>query len=390
MIRTENPMTHCEIDDTFLSQKELLAVFEHYGSPLFVYDEQRLRNRAKSLLLLFSSCQDHYFPLRHCDIPAILSTVKEEGLGVQCQTEEELQTALSVGFSGQKILYCAMTATDHLARRLKDLDACLMAGSPLALEHALPSRVYLMCRLPKRRNCLGAAAMERCGVGFLPEELPPVIKYLRERGVSFVGLTIRHEGNISEEQFLAQRVRVLQILAERLSEKGCAVDGIHIDGALGVQYNRAILRPMNEEAAASGVNDAVSAGSQRLALSLGNFLLEPCAVFLSTVVDVWQRECPVIVTDGLLSMLRFRNVDRYHHISVPDRPWVENRTVCDVYGNLPVAGEWFAKNRVLQRPQRGEHLVIHDVGCTANTRSGIPILLRQTDGTLRVLQNNEE
>lgn len=383
-------MTHCDVDDTFLTPQEMLSAVESYGSPLFVYDEQRLRHRAKSLLSLFSPCHKQYFPLRYCTLDPVLSVVRQAGIGAQCQTETELRTALSAGFSGEDILYCAMTMTPCLANELCTMNAALMAGSTLALQQDLPSRVYLMCRLPKKRNCPGVAEMERCGVGFLPDELPPVIRMLREKGVETVGLALRHEGNISNEQFLGSRVQAMHLLSERLRTGGTPVDAIHIDGSLGVQYNRVKLHPMNEEAAASSFHEAAAEMEEKISLSLGLFLLEPCAIFLTTIVDVWKRSCPVIVLDGLLNMLRLGAVERYHHISVLERPWIEQRTVCDVYGNLPVAGEWFAKNRVLPLPEKGEHVVLHDVGCTAIAHCGIPVLWHGADGSMTVLQNGKE
>lgn len=385
MIRTENTMTHCPADDTFISPDKIREVVASFGTPLLVYDEQRLRDRAKSLLSLFSQCRKHYFPLRHENFAPILSVIRDEGIGVQCQTEEELQRALDAGFPGEDILYCAMTLTEAQAKRMTELNVSLMVGSPLALQHNLPSSVYLMCRLPKRRNCPGSNEMERCGVGFLPQELPNVIELLRSKGVSSVGLALRHEGNITDEGFLGQRVQIMQTLAGKMRECGCPVDGIHIDGALGVQRNRVKLCPMDEDKAAENVNTAVLNGIVPLSLSLGRFLLEPCAIFISEILDVWMRNCPVIVTNARFSMLCLDRTDRYHHISILDRTWIENRRVCDVYGDMPIAGEWFAKNRILQLPEKGEYLILHDVGCCRNQDKHVTAVWHDANGDVSAL-----
>ena len=135
MKKTESEyLNHCPFDDCFLEHAELLSLTNEFGTPLFVYDEKGLRERAKSLLAVFSSCGAmHYFPVEKCPVPQLLRVLCEEGLGAHCQSPEELQLALDCGFPGDRILYGATVIDPITAKRVRDLDCILLIGSPLVL-----------------------------------------------------------------------------------------------------------------------------------------------------------------------------------------------------------------------------------------------------------------
>ena len=93
----------------FKFYKDVLA---QYGSPLYVYDEQTLRNscyeigwfKAKLEESIKRTVRMHYSTKANSN-PAILSIIKDYGLSVDCMSPYELAINEKCDFSGDDILY---------------------------------------------------------------------------------------------------------------------------------------------------------------------------------------------------------------------------------------------------------------------------------------------
>ena len=385
MNKTENNKTHCSQDDFFLSPAEMQAIAAQYGTPLFLFDEAGIRRRAQHILSLFPiPGSRQYFPMHKCPHPALLSILQEEGLGIQCRDKEELATAREVGFTPDSILFSTMVWDENTAPELCRDHIPLLAGCPLALNGVVPGQVYLLTNLPRKRSSLGIGKVINTALGYSREKLPAVIQSLRRRGVSKVGLWIRYEGNVTDIEFLSQWVSSARTLAEGLAESGVQVDHIHMEGGLGILYNRVKLQTLDTDKAAVSVAQAMEGAGQSISFALGEHLMEPCAVFAARVLAASCTDGMVVV-DASQHMLRFNTVDRYHHISVLGKEWVEGRSVYQVLGSVSANSNWLGRRRVLQSPMEDDILILHDVGCSVASFRDSKVLLRKASGEITKL-----
>ena len=379
MKTTENLDNYCWVDDIFLTPEELTAVAERFGAPLFLYDEKGLRQRAKSLFSLFPEAGErHYFPVRKCYEPEILKIIAQTGMGMQCQTPKELELALACGCPGEKILYCAVALEDSVRSRLIEIGATLQVASPLVFGKPLPKRVFLLCWVPRGHN---SNNLHEC-IGFSQEELPAAVDELRRAGVEAIGLTMRYDGNVSDEIFLSKQLAAAICIAKELQEKARPVEELHLDGGLGVKYNKIKRIPMEPQLAADAVTAVMGDCQMPVSMTLGMFLLEPCAIFMARVLGVQQSNFPVVLIDAPTSLIRFSTIDRYHHLSIVGKSNVQDRCTCYVAGNLPRFDDWLGKRRILPYAEAGDLLLVHDVGCSVRPGMDARCVLVREDGSI--------
>ncbi|RKY52057.1 MAG: diaminopimelate decarboxylase, partial [Candidatus Neomarinimicrobiota bacterium] len=81
---------------------------EKYGTPLYVYDFEHMRNNAYRLKTAFKSKTlpvDIYYAMKANCHPTIVKLFWENGFGADCVSPGELEIALKVGVKPDNILY---------------------------------------------------------------------------------------------------------------------------------------------------------------------------------------------------------------------------------------------------------------------------------------------
>ena len=84
------------------------ALVEQYGSPLFIFDEEHVRNRARNYLKAFNTVEvptDVYYASKAFLSVKVAKWLSEEGLGIDVCTAGELEVALRAGVNPSRILF---------------------------------------------------------------------------------------------------------------------------------------------------------------------------------------------------------------------------------------------------------------------------------------------
>ena len=99
-------------------------LLEEFGSPLYVYDYSTLVERCNNIKNFMKElqnaldnnvCVSMHYSTKANNNPAILSTVREAGLNVDCMSELELTINQKCGFSTDKMLYvCNNISKDEM------------------------------------------------------------------------------------------------------------------------------------------------------------------------------------------------------------------------------------------------------------------------------------
>ncbi len=372
---------HADVDDTFFSAEELRKIADKFATPWFIYDEQQLRQKAELLQNLFQLPRHkHYIPVCRCPHSALLNLYREMGFGAQCATPEELRLALDCGFGGSEILYETMSLSREFSEMLADLQVGLLAGSTMALRYRLPDTVYLFVHLPTRNNRLGVSKTARYRQGMTAEELPRIIHDLRKRGVPRIGLWHHYEGNVTEEDFLSDRMNKLKNLSMSLAEQGAEISAYHMDGGLGVAFDRYKPKRIDQELVNKNVSSYVPFAEEEITFTLGDFVIGPCALYVTSVLAVEDKCNPDVIVDGSPADIRFTSADHYHHTSLAGMDWLNGREMCSVYSNRAGNGEWLARGRLMHHPKANDLIVMHDMGACIQSWEKSTVLFRDSQG----------
>ena len=102
----------------------LFDLLKKYGSPLYVYDYEILKDRCNKIKKFSDELRDglpdgltvsmHYSTKANSN-PAILKVVEQTGLNVDCMSPFELEIDLKSGFTADKMLYvCNNISADEM------------------------------------------------------------------------------------------------------------------------------------------------------------------------------------------------------------------------------------------------------------------------------------
>ena len=96
-----------------MENKDFSTLAERFGTPLFVYDGDVLLERFQDLrrFITHPRLQLHY-ALKANFNPALLTLLRDAGCGIDAVSPGEVEYALFLGFSPEKIIYTANNMTD--------------------------------------------------------------------------------------------------------------------------------------------------------------------------------------------------------------------------------------------------------------------------------------
>ena len=100
-----------------ISAAEIAA---RYGTPTYVYDEQKIRANYRRAYNAFAK---HYpdfqffYAVKCCNNPAIVNVLRQEGAGADCASVNEILLAKSVGLTGEQVMFSGNFLSDDDIRQ---------------------------------------------------------------------------------------------------------------------------------------------------------------------------------------------------------------------------------------------------------------------------------
>ena len=139
-----------------LAGMELTPLAKKYGTPLYLYDEERIRERCRTYLTAASEGFDGrakvLYASKAASFKRLYEIMKEEGMGIDVVSSGEIYSALSAGFPLEKAYFHSNNKTDAdieyaiengIGYFVVDNEEELYAINKIALSHGVKQRVLL-------------------------------------------------------------------------------------------------------------------------------------------------------------------------------------------------------------------------------------------------------
>ncbi|MBI5051232.1 diaminopimelate decarboxylase [Candidatus Micrarchaeota archaeon] len=312
---------------------ELLA--KKFGTPLYVINEQRLRENYKRL----TAAIQKYYPTFHIYYAMkansnlnVLKILRSEGAFVDAVSVNEVLTAKAAGFKPNQILF---TGTNTTTEDLENL-----ANEEVTLNLDSSSQFLRLLKL-KKPNLISFRINPDFGAGHhshlitggkdskfgvWEDEALELYKLAKQAGIKKFGIHM-HVGssifNISD--FKKAVLKFMAIVGRIKSQVGIGFEFIDIGGGLGTPYSPEINKHKNFAGVDAGMN----------------------------------------------TLIRPSMYDSYHHILVNRKLNQKPVEKYDVVGPICESGDFFAKDRNLPRLVEGDLLAILTAGAYGYTMSSI-------------------
>ncbi len=346
-----------------------------HGTPLYVIDLARIRENCARLRSAFPDADVRYAAKANA-AGAVLETVKDAGLGVECASAGEVVRARRAGFPGDRLHYTAVNPPARdldrvLAIRAEATGLTITAGAVDTLDR-LAERGY-DGRLCVRVNPgVGAGHHEKVRTGAdatfgVPyDRAESVVREATSR-FDVVGIHAHAGSGIDADQLDRHRELVARMGALATSLSDIDLEYVDVGGGFGVPY-RETEPPLDLSAVAAATRrelaDALDdpKGAPNLAVEPGRYVVADAGVLLTEVNTVKPTPGSTVVgvDAGMTDLLRPAMYDAYHPIRPLNGDGEDVPTT--VAGPICESSDVFCTDRPLPRVERDDRLAVGIVG----------------------------
>jgi len=395
------------------SAEALRAIIREIPTPIHVYDEGLLRERARLLKSAFSWNEDYleYFAVKANPNPHILKILQEEGVKVDCASLTELMLAKACGFSGDEIMFSSNETPAEEYVFARSLGAIINLDDITHIDFlqrhgGIPKSICLRFN-PGEAFGYGNFVMghpEEAKFGMTGPQIYEAVEKLMKLGVERFGLHAFLVSNALMPEYYPQLAKLLFGMVAELTEKtGAVFNMVNLSGGIGVAY-----RPEEPEPDVAAIGEGVRSAYEeaiarrgltplRMASELGRWLTGPCGWLVTTAIHEKHTYREYIGVDAsAVDLMRPAMYGAYHHITVVGKENAPRDHVYDVVGSLCENNDKFAIQRALPKIDIGDLVVLHDTGAHGhsmgynyNGKLRCAEVLLRPDGSFRLIRRRQ-
>jgi diaminopimelate decarboxylase len=345
-----------------------------YGTPVYVTDEQRLRENYRNVYRAFARRMEtrvHYAMKANNNL-TVLRILEQEGSCIDAVSIGEVELCLRAGYAAKRILYTGTSVSND------ELEALVQRKVPINIDsiselrrlaqidpdHPISFRVNPDVGAGHHAHVVTGAKTTKFGIpkGAIVNAYSEALSL----GFEPFGLHCHIGAGVQDVDPFLQVTDVLIDLVNEIKDVlGLKLEVLDIGGGIGIPY-----RPGDHEMDLENMAEAVigrikeHTSIKTFALEPGRYIICDSTVLLTTVHDVKETpEKRFAGTDaGFNTLIRPAFYGSYHHIAVANKFDIPGEFVYDVVGPICESGDFIAKDRKLPHIAEGDVLVAYDAG----------------------------
>lgn len=374
---------HIDVKDRHLiiGGVDAVELAEEFGTPLYVTDENRIRERYREFHDAFSALNiEIKYACKANTSLAVLNILRQEGAGADVLSEGELYIALKAGIAPENIIFTGNNKTDA------ELEKALNAGVIINLDaiHEL-ERLEKICEKENK----SAKISFRVNPSVSPETHPHLSTGLKEskfgipgedalkayslatnsEHLKISGIHMHIGSQVTKTSPYEEATSKLFDIVGKLKESGIKLDFVDLGGGVGIRYQEE-----QEYITPADLADAImpiiknKIGEHNLKeptiyFEPGRFIVGDASIILTKVSTIKTTYKKFIGTDaGFHVLLRPILYGAYHEAVVANKMDSEPEETVDIVGNVCESGDILAKDRTLPKIEAGDVIAFLDTG----------------------------
>jgi diaminopimelate decarboxylase len=396
-----------------LSNTQLSELAERFGTPLYVYHAEKIKEQYQKLTQAFSKTNTVFFyACKALTNINVLRYVKSLGANVDCSSINEVKLALLAGFSPGNVLYTSNGIAFSEIQEAKELGVIINIDSISNLEkfgkaygHTYPVGIRLRPNIMAGGNLKISTGHEKSKFGIPVEHIDQVVALVDRYNIMIHDLHIHTGSEIKDVEVFVKGIEVLFDIIPHFKE----LKFIDLGGGFKVPYEEGDSET-DIDLLAQKVDELFAAHPDARSLQVwfepGKFLVSECGYFITKVNVMKQTPAAefVSVDSGFNHLIRPMFYDAYHRIENISNPEGEKKRY-SVVGNI-CETDTFAWDRQLSEVREGDCLVFYNAGAYGfemssnfNSRlkpaevlvkNGEALLIRRRDAFEDLLKNQIE
>lgn len=358
------------VDTTNLTQE--------FGTPLYVTNEQRIRDNFNTYQKAFSHADLYYAAKANYNL-TIMRILAQEGAGADVFSDGELYLALLAGIPGDRILFNGNSKTD------RELAMAVETGVRISVDsldelHALSriassgqKTVDIAFRVnpdvsPKTHPKI-STGLKTSKFGIPHQDVVAAYKEAVELpGINPIGMHCHIGSQILDTSPFSEAINRMMDLVEQVTRLGVELEFLDLGSGLGIPYKKGEMVPTPQDLA-DIVLPIFNKRSQAIGIKLkliiepGRYIVGDTTILLTTVNTVKTAIKKFVGVDaGFNLLIRPAMYDSYHHVVVANKVDAKVSGIYTVVGPICETGDILASDRELPVVVKDDIIAILDVG----------------------------
>ena len=363
---------------------DAVELAERFGTPLYVIDEERIRENYRRFKSAFSSWSKLLicYAYKANNNMAVCKILQQEGAGAEVASLVELEIALRVGVPPELIIFNGPNKTEEelelavKSEALVNLDSMdeferiVNVAKRLGKIARIGFRVNPNIKPPTHPYIMAGARESKFGLDL--ESGEALEAYRRASKVREVRIEAVHchigSQILEPEPFIEEAEKIMEFAAE--VSRICKIEKVDLGGGIGIPYKGEApisLEKLGEEIVGRvrKVVERENLEPPTLVFEPGRYLVADAGVLLLRVGAFKERSFMpswVYVDAGMNALIRPALYGSYHHMELANRMNEEHDCLVNVAGPLCETSDVLGWERKLPRPRPGDILAVFDVG----------------------------
>jgi diaminopimelate decarboxylase len=356
-----------------MSSQDLKRIVEKFGTPLYIYDTERINVNISSILNLLNNSENKVYYAMMCNNqPKILELIKRSGLGVQINSNYELSLAKKAGFKSSDISFTSTGISKELMEKLVE------ENIELNLDSAEEAEKF--CALTKNRNFGIRVKIDKeinfdlskttnicfnSNVGIEEKDFNRIKEIAKNTGNKINGVHGYLASNVTDTRTFIDFGKFLVKAASAFPD----LEYVNFGSGFGVKYSESD-KDLEVEKILHYFSTLLIKLSKycgreiTLKIEPGRIILADAGSLLCRVTNIkmlTNDKAEISVDAGFAEIARPKIYNSYHEIEN-----LENRNnpkkVYDIRGNTVLQDDFLGKDRTLEEVKEGDYLLIKKTG----------------------------
>jgi len=354
-----------------LSPQQLRAIAEEFGTPLYVYHAEKIKEQFEKLTAAFRHTNTIFFyASKALTNVSILKYIKSLGANIDCSSINEVKLALHAGFPAQQILYTSNGISFEEIEEAKDLGVIINIDSLSNLEkfgkkfgHNYPVGIRLRPNILAGGNLKISTGHDKSKFGIPVDQVEKILSIVQQYHLQIKDLHIHTGSEIKDVDVFLKGIEVLFEIVPHFPE----LEFIDLGGGFKVPYQEGDtetdMQLLAQKVKEDFARHAETRGKDlQIWFEPGKFIVSECGYFITKVNVIKETSSAdfVSVDSGFNHLIRPMFYDAYHRIENISNPDGTEKKY-SVVGNI-CETDTFAWDRKLSEVREGDYLVFHNAG----------------------------
>lgn len=354
-----------------MKTQDLVQLVEEFGSPLYVYDAERIEQQYQRLTKAFSKVENFkvHYAVKALSNISILKVLKKLGSGLDTVSIEEVQLGLHAGFDPKAIMYTPNGVSLEEIEQVAQLGVQINIDNLSILEQfgTLHPKIPVCVRINPHVMAGGNANISVGHIdskfGISIHQLPHLLRIVENTKMHINGIHMHTGSDILDIDVFLYAAEILFETAKHFKD----LDFIDFGSGFKVPYKKDDIETNVEEFGKKLTKRFLTFEKEygrplTLAFEPGKFLVSQAGFFLTKVNVVKQTTSTVFagVDSGFNHLIRPMLYGSQHYIENISNPKGKERFY-SVVGYI-CETDTFASNRRIAEIKEGDILCFHNAG----------------------------